>query len=375
MNVWVVAKKTLLELRRNRRALRFMVGLPVVILLLMGFAFHSAGQTTYKVGIQNDDTGPAGAAFLTRLQSLTTSDGQALIVLTNETSSANASSDLRAGQIDLYVHLPANFSTNLGHPNTPLPIETTSNPSSQTSLAASQIVDQFATSFADASSGRAPSVADSRSTITAASLTAFDFIAPGLFIYGIIAIAPQIATSLAREQEQGTLTRIRMSPMRTWEFLSGVAIAFGTVAIGSLLLMLYAANLVGFHNQGSLADILAVIALTLVSILGVGLMIASFVSTQQEVSSVAVLITLPLSFLSGVFFPMPPVLPLAFGGKSWTVYNLLPTTNGVDALRQVATFGSGLGDVVLSLIVLGILSILYFGVGIVLYHRKRLAAS
>jgi len=77
----------------------------------------------------------------------------------------------------------------------------------------------------------------------------------------------------------------------------------------------------------------------------------------------------PASLISGAFFTLPAV-------RLWgdvELYDALPTTHAIDALRQVMTMGRPLESVAGALYALAILGALYFAAGVVLYRRTRLA--
>jgi ABC-2 type transport system permease protein len=239
--------------------------------------------------------------------------------------------------------------------------------------AAKQIVDAYTQAFAARASGQPPLVRLEAQAITADSLTQFDFIAPGLMVYAIIAMAPQAAAALARETELKTIDRIRASPLRAVDLLGGVALAQLALACVSLTLMLVAAHLMGFHNQGSYASAFVITLGAAVAVVGIGLVIAAFAKTQQEAANIGVLVSVPGSFLSGAFFPIPGVNLFTVGETTVGLYDVLPTTHAVRAMRDVMTFGKGLDAVAGGLAAMALLALLFFATGIVLYRRNRLA--
>lgn len=390
-----VAVKTVKEIVRQPRNLAIVLGLPVVFMLIFGLAFGSSTTTTYKVAVWNEDAGPIGATFVTNLANLTYEDGKPLVRVTNVTSVDDARALLKARDADVFVHIPSNFTADMTPPtvapNNPGPVPAVGqppsgarappkgavvdilmDPGSPTSNGAAQVVDGYTEAFSQKASGQPAAVTQHRETVTSASLTGFDFIAPGLMVYAVMLIAPQAASVLARETELKTIDRLRLSPARAQTILGGVALAELFMASVSMALMLLTARLLGFHNQGTYAAAYIIAVLVALSVVGLGMLIASFAKTQQEAANMGVMITVPAAFLSGAFFAVPGLTLGTFAGKTLTLYHLLPTTWAVEAMRQVLTFGGTLSNVALDLAAIAALGLVYFGLGVVLFRRSRL---
>src|SRR5204863_443596 len=96
---------------------------------------------------------------------------------------------------------------------------------------------------------------------------------------------------------------------------------------------------------GNIALGLGLAVAGVLSVMGIGLLIASFAKTQQEAANLGILVSVPTSFLSGSFFPVPDAHLFTIGGERVGFYDLLPTTHAVKAIRAVLTDGSGWSDV------------------------------
>ena len=385
----LIAGKTLREAWRQPKNLVIILGLPLAFMLIFGFAFGSDDPTTYELGVVDRDGGGLAGAYLEGLGELAYDDGTPMFALTM-TDEAAARDALARGDQDALLLIPANFSANAvpaapedGGPVPPLTQPQTGppsaagavatlvgDPSRPTFQAASQIVAGYSAAFAEGVSGARPAVATRTEAVTAAELTDFDYIAPGLMVFAILNLMPLVAATLARESETKTLDRIRMSPTGALPLLLGVSLAQLALAVVSLALMFVAADLMGFHNQGSYLDAYLFALVAGVSVIGLGLVIASFARTQQEAANFGVLVSVPTSFLSGSFFPVPPLLVNGF-----SVYDLLPTTHAVTALRQMLTLGRPLSEAGDELLALAVLSAIFFVVGVTLYARTRLRAE
>jgi len=115
-------------------------------------------------------------------------------------------------------------------------------------------------------------------------------------------------------------------------------------------------------------------AITSLSVIGVGLIVASF---SKTVAQAFVIANFPLGvfmFFTGAIFPIPRMQLFQVGGFSIGLTDLLPPTHAVTALTKVMTLGAGLGDVLPELAALVFLSALYFGIGVGLFGRMHLRA-
>ena len=126
------------------------------------------------------------------------------------------------------------------------------------------------------------------------------------------------AISIVRERERGTMEQLIVTPIRPWELMAGKLIPYALIALFATLEILTIGVLV-FHVpiNGSLALLLTLSSLFLLTILGLGLFISTLANTQGEAMLTAMFFLLPAIFLSGFMFPldtMPFVLQLVSYG-------------------------------------------------------------
>lgn len=128
-----------------------------------------------------------------------------------------------------------------------------------------------------------------------------------------------------------------LSPLSRVGIVLGKTIGFGAVAIGQGLVMLGVAPIVGFPLGVPLV-LKLVLLLVLVSLAMSALSIAIALRSQSLESNQVVMqfLTIPLLFLSGVFFPVSSV-------PQWlaVITKLNPVTYAVDAVRQLFVHGVG----------------------------------
>lgn len=132
----------------------------------------------------------------------------------------------------------------------------------------------------------------------------------GMILYALTSILT--ASAVVRERERGTIEQLMVTPIRPWELVVGKLLPYVILAFLNTLEVLAIGHWwFGVPVRGSLALILSLSALFLLTSLGIGLMASTFANTQQEAMLVVWMTLLPGIFLSGFFFPleaMPQVL-------------------------------------------------------------------
>ena len=185
----------------------------------------------------------------------------------------------------------------------------------------------------------------------------------------------QVAMTVAREVECGTLRRLQLTRMTSFDLLSGIGLTHVLVAVASVALTFLTASLLGFRSQGPLWVAILVGAVTSLSIVGVGLLVACFSRTVSEAFIYANFPLILLMFFTGAVFPIPPIPLFAVAGRTIALFDILPPTLAVAALSKVLTLGAGLGDVIYELTVLSLLSAAYLAGGVWLFKRMHLRTS
>lgn len=206
-------------------------------------------------------------------------------------------------------------------------------------------------------------------------LTVFDYQAPGLIVFALLLQVSSVAQDLAKESDRGTLARLKLSNMRSFDLLFGTLLTWIVIAVAQILLLFGVAVALGFSWSGGANSIeLAV----LVGIIGgiasisLGLLLAAFTKNERQAAQLGVLIAVPASFLSGAFFTLPNETVGTAFGTTFQVYDVLPWTQVADALRQILIFGSGFGAVAVYVGFAIVLTAILFVAGVISYSRMRL---
>jgi len=209
------------------------------------------------------------------------------------------------------------------------------------------------------------------------SLTTFDYYAPGIFIFALLMSSIGVASSLATEVDKGRLERLKLSKMRSFDLLFGTLIPWSISAIVQVLILFGVALLIGFNWAGGLLSLfysILIAAIAGVASVALGLLIASFTENESQASNLGTLISVPLSFIVGAFFPLPKVPIGQIFGSTFELYDVLPWTHAAEALRVLLIYGGGINDVALEFGFLIGLTVLLFFIGVFFFSRERLTS-
>jgi ABC-2 type transport system permease protein len=166
------------------------------------------------------------------------------------------------------------------------------------------------------------------------------------FVPGLIAILLQVMTillialSLVREREHGTLEQLTMTPVAPLGLMMGKMIPYGVLAFGELCAILAVMRLVFLVPvHGNVFLLLALSVPFLLTVLGLGLVISTKARTQAEAFQLSMGTILPSVFLSGYIFLIEN-MPLPFRG----IAQLIPATYYIRILRGIILRGAGMSE-------------------------------
>ncbi|MEO0412557.1 MAG: ABC transporter permease [Pseudomonadota bacterium] len=342
-----IAGKEWLQMRRDSTTMAMMAMMPIMQLLLFGYAINTDPRHL-PTAVELRDTGPATRAILSAMEASNYFDIVSIVA-----GPAAASQALRRGEALFVVTVPDNFERDLaaGHAPAILLDADATDPVATGSAAGAfaPIVDQATRSFSP--SGRAPSLVlttrgDGAQPLVhrrynAAGRTALNIV-PGLL--GVIltmTMTLMTAIALTRERERGTLESLLASPARPAEVMVGKTLPFIGMGVIQTLLMLVLAYLL-FSVPISWAYLpfaLATALFVLVNLL-IGFFFSTIAETQLQAMQMTFMSLMPSILLSGFMFPFAGMPPWA----QW-VGQTLPTTHFIRLVRAVILKDAGMMDV------------------------------
>jgi len=164
------------------------------------------------------------------------------------------------------------------------------------------------------------------------------------------------ALAIVREREQGTIEQLVVTPIKAWELVVGKVVPYIGIAFFDLLEVLFLGVLLfDVPIRGSIPLLLMLSILFLLTTLGMGLLVSSIARTQQEAMFLAFLMMLPSIFLAGFFFPLE-AMPAWLQAISY----FIPLKYMLVILRGIILKGVGLPPLMDQVIALAILGPLIF---------------
>jgi ABC-2 type transport system permease protein len=168
------------------------------------------------------------------------------------------------------------------------------------------------------------------------------YMVPAILVTLVTAmVAMQSAFNIVQEKESGTIEQINVTPIRKHIFIIGKMIPFlvlGIVLFTMGLLVGWA--LYGVKPIGSLLVLYGSLIIYLLSMLGLGLLIATYSGTQQQAMSLSFFFINIFNLMSGVFTSVDSM-------PAWAqdIVNTFPTSHFIRIMRWVVLKGSGFSDI------------------------------
>lgn len=351
--ILVVAHKELLQLRRDRLTIGMMIALPLIQLVLFGYAIDNDVRHMPTV-VYDADRSAASRDLARRLEVTGYYD------LVDHASGYRAiEAAFRAGTAGVAIVIPARYSAELargGAAHVQLLVDG-SDPqtvASATNTAAS-VIAQLAAQRATARRGAgvpAPTIDVATSILYNSDLRTAVYIVPGL-VGVILTLTMVMFTSMAivRERERGTLEQLIVSPVQSLELVIGKIVPY--IAIGYLqmtLILGLGTQLFDVPLAGSLPLLYLLASLFIAGNLALGLLFSTLARTQQQAMQMSFFFLLPNILLSGFMFPyagMPRFSQLLATG--------LPLTHFLRIIRGVVLKGAGAAELAPEVLALAII--------------------
>lgn len=386
MKAITVFRKTLLEMSRDK----WMLGLTLAFapfFVLLYWLITAGGSTTYAILTINNDRGiqladgttfNAGLEAVSAISGITYADGQPILKTISAASRAEVEPILKNRGAAAFILIPENFSQTIqalqnGDRSVTTNIVFGGDVSNPYYMVGVNLSLTAIDSYVMRATGQQPLIGYVEEPLGAsAARTEFETYVPGTLIFAVILLIFLASMTVAREIETGTLRRLQMTPMTSLDLLGGITAALVLVGTAAYVLAFACALAVGFRSQGPLWVAVLVGAVTCLSVIGLGMIVASFTRTVSQAFVVANFPMALMMFFSSVIYPMPKVVLFTLGGHEIGLYDILPTTHAVAALNKILTLGADLSQVTFELSALTLLSALYFFIGVWLFKRFHL---
>ena len=408
-----IAKTDFLGVLRNKTAIFFTLLFPLFFIVIIGFTFGQTGSTEVSrisVGVINLDgelvTVNATDSFNSTIGNLFVQGLQDVNFTTtvydeygDRDTNGTAAYAISRGDIDAILIIPANFTETLTFQYTDsfgVPVATKSNlellvdPTDTTGALITQqsvsgFISGFTREYQQIALEQAPpdmrayievvaeplTVSISDAEVTENELQWIDYMVPGTL--GLVLIWSGLnhaSMTIATERTKGTFQRMVIAPVSPTVVLLGKLLsALAIVYMSAFIMLLSGVLLFQVNLYWDIPVIVLAIFLGALSAIGIGLIISSIAKNEEAANSISVIISVPLQFFIGAFFPltMMPEAAQAFG-------NALPFTKLVNAMQDVMTRNLPFDAVLPEISYLAISGLVLFLLGTIAYRisLKRL---
>jgi ABC-2 type transport system permease protein len=336
---WGIVRKEFVQLRRDRITFAMIVGIPIVQILLFGYAINTEPKhlpTAVVITEQSEFT----RSFLAAMKTSTYFD-----FVEELTSEDAARAALRRGEVKFVVNFPPDFTRRLVRGERPAVLIEADATDPSAAGAALATVDQLARAVAIKDlKGPLSSLAGGTSPIDVRvhrlynpeGLTQLNIV-PGLMGV-ILAMTMVMMTGLAitRERERGTMENMLAMPPRPLEVMTGKIIPYVLIGLVQATIILLAARFL-FHVPfvGSIGLLYAVALIFISANLTVGITLSSLAQNQLQAMQLTFFYFLPSILLSGFMFPFE-------GMPRWAqvIGSVVPTTYFMRAVRGILLKGN-----------------------------------
>jgi ABC-2 type transport system permease protein len=362
MKIWELCKRNLKETYRDPLGMAFLLGFPLVFMLLFGAIFSGDNVSSYAVGVIDQDNTAQSQAFINEALA-----NVSALEVTSYDDADTALKDLKFGDLKAYIVIPAGFgqqvSQNWNGEKADITLQMTYDESDvMVSEQLISIINSVTRSFARI---EIPVIINANPIHIETKITYVDFIGPGIIIFGLLILIPTSARIVVRDKEKGFLSRLLTTPTRPVDFILGYSLCLVVITIAQIIIFMVAAWLLGMNIVGNLWLAFLVFFLTGLCSVGLGMVVASLSKTEQQAEPLCWLISMPLAMLSGCWFSIE-MMPQYLRGFAYA----FPYAHSISASRGVLIRGVGLEAIGPDFLFLIGWTVVIFAIGIILFRRS-----
>jgi ABC-2 type transport system permease protein len=379
-----------LETIRDWKILILTLAFAPIFVLLMYFYYQESIKGPYLLTVVNEDAGAvapmgvnleAGEELISALKMAKDVDGSLIFEVSTEEELSAANLLLEGGAVDLVVHLPEELSQTLldyaaGEHPSPVKVTTYGNPSNANYLMAAVWSDMITYEFTALATGMdIPLDIEAITLGGAPAQNEFDLYVPSLLALALMMLMFTAAAALIREKDKGTIIRLRLSNMTTFEWLTSVSLTQLVIGAMALVATYLTAVALGYRSDGSLLALAVVGLLASLSMIGISILVAAYMRTIFDLLTIGCFPFFILMFFSGGMFPLPPIRIFTLGTHAVSLNEVLPTTHAITAMEKILNAGVGLNELGYELVAITILTLLYAVLGVWLFTRRHMRAT
>ena len=365
---WGIVLKEFLQLRRDRITFGMIVGMPVVQLILFGYAIN-ADPKHLPTAVVISESSEFTRSYLAAMKTSGYFD------FVGELESEAAARDaLARGDVQFVVNFPADFTRRLLRGERPaLLIEADATDpaaagaaiASVRELAASVARKDLKGTLAPLAGGEAPFEVRVHKLYNPEGLTQHNIV-PGLM--GVILTMTMVmmtGLAMTRERERGTMENLLATPAQPLEVMTGKIVPYIFIGlIQSSIILLAARYLFFVPFVGSIAVLYAVALLFIAANLTIGITLSSLAQNQLQAMQLTFFYFLPTMLLSGFMFPFR-----GMPGWAQVIGEVLPATHFLRLVRGILLKGNEWADLWPNIWPLIVFTLVVMAVAVIFYRR------
>ena len=342
---------------RDKRTMLILFGMPVVMMLLFGFAITTDVKNVRTV-VVTSEMSPRTQQAVERL-----AQSEYFVITQTVNTPREAEQLIRSQKADMALVFVQNRGMQI------MVDGSDPNMAQQWTTYALQTIaaDRSAPATLHAAKNDSPITIHTSLLYNPQMKSAYNFVPAIMGMLLMLICAMMTSISIVREKEKGTMEVLLVSPVRPLMVIIAKAVPYLILAFGILITILLMARFVlGVPLAGSLFWILAVSTLYILLALSLGLLISNVAQTQLVALLLSAMVLLmPVVMLSGMLFPvesMPTIL-------QW-ISAIVPPRYYIQAMRKLMIMGVGIGEVVKEVAILAGMTFLFLSVAIAKFKKR-----
>lgn len=344
-----IIQKEFRQIFRDRTMLPIIIIMPFVQLIVLVYA-ATFEMKSINLAVLDRDRSAVSAEFISRFE------GSPFFKVLGFTLSEEDADDLiNRGKADLVLYIPADFERDLLL-GKQVPVQLRINAINSTAAGltnayTSQVIARFNQDFNRENQAVLPRLQREKIQIQPSywynpELDYKIYMVPGILVILITIIGAFLAAlNIVREKEMGTIEQINVTPIKKYQFIIGKLIPFWIIAMLELAFGLTLGKILfAVPFVGSLPLLFMFAGAYLFVALGLGLLVSTLASTQQQVMFIIFFFLLTFILMSGIFTPVESMPEWA----RW-VNTVNPFAYFMKVIRMVLLKGSTFADISRSL--------------------------
>lgn len=363
-----VLVKEFIQMRRDRVTFAMMIGLPIMQLLMFGYAINTDPKFLPAL-IEMADDGPVSRAIVSGMANSGYFDFQGIV-----TSQAEGDKALRNGSANFIVVIPPDFERDIVrglHPSILLAADASDPTAAAGAVGAiNGIVNVAIAEILEGPLRAAAGVPQPFSVVVHRQFnpegSTSTNIVPGLLAV-ILSMTMVLITAVAivRESEKGTMETLIATPVRPAEVMLGKIIPYVLVGYVQTIVFLAAARLLfNVPFEGSQFAFFLGFNLYLIVNLALGFLISTLTRSQMQAMQVSFFTILPTVLLSGFMFPFA-----GMPGWAQALGTIIPATHFLRLVRKIMLKGAGIADVSGDMLAITVILVAIVGIALMRYRQ------